>query len=70
MSKPRGKKPAWQKAIARKRNKRLFELAEEEFGKKNENTKRYIQLARKIAMRYNVRIPKDLKKKFYLERKI
>jgi ribonuclease P protein subunit RPR2 len=60
----RGAKPAWQKRIAEDRIKRLFELAAEDFRKKPENANRYIKLARKIAMRYNIKFSRDLRKRF------
>lgn len=50
--------------IALERIYRLFELAERNFKKHPERSKRYIELARKIAMRCNVRIPFELKQKF------
>lgn len=52
------------KTIALERIYRLFELAEESFAKHPERSRRYVELARKIGMRYNVRIPSELKKKF------
>ncbi|MHC1567063.1 MAG: ribonuclease P protein component 4 [Candidatus Syntropharchaeia archaeon] len=45
------------KKIALQRIERLFELAEES----EEYCDRYVELARKIGMRYRVRIPKHLK---------
>ncbi|MEM5812512.1 MAG: ribonuclease P, partial [Candidatus Aenigmatarchaeota archaeon] len=60
----RSKKPKWQQRIAMERVERLFSLAEEEFGKKPERSNNYVALARKIAMRYNVRIPPELKRRF------
>jgi len=60
----RAAKPAWQKKIANERIKRLFELAEEEFQRKPENSRRYVRLARKIAMRYNVKISSELKRRY------
>lgn len=48
--------------IAAQRIQRLLELAEAEVKKGNETrSDRYVQLARKIGMRYRVRIPPDLK---------
>ena len=47
--------------IAVERIWRLFELAENEFAKHPERSKRYVQLAKKIAERNNVQIPKELK---------
>ncbi|MEM7815659.1 MAG: ribonuclease P protein component 4 [Candidatus Aenigmatarchaeota archaeon] len=60
----RSKKPKWQQRIAMERVERLFSLADEEFGKKPERSNNYVALARKIAMRYNVRIPPELKRRF------
>lgn len=58
------RKPDWQQDIAEERIEKLFSLAEKEFKKHPERTKRYVGLARKIGLRYNVRLPKDLKRKF------
>jgi len=60
----RGRKPEWQRKIAKERIKILFGLAEKEFKKHPERSKRYIQLARKIGLRYNVRLTKEQKRKF------
>jgi len=64
MNKRSRKKPGWQQDIANERIGILFALAEREFKKHKERSKRYIQLARKIGMRYNVKIPKNLKGSF------
>lgn len=58
------KKPDWQQRIANERIDILFNLAEKEFYKHPERSKRYVELARKIGLRYNVRLPKELKRKF------
>ncbi|MHC1635166.1 MAG: ribonuclease P protein component 4 [Candidatus Methanospirareceae archaeon] len=49
--------------IALQRIERLFELAEADAKKKKGKIRsnRYVQLARRIGMRYRVRIPKHLK---------
>jgi ribonuclease P protein subunit RPR2 len=60
----RKKKPEQQLKIARERIDKLFDLAEKEFKKNPERSIRYIELARKIGMRYNVRLPKQMKRKF------
>lgn len=60
----RGKKPAWQQKIARERIQILFDLAEKELKKHPERSKRYVELARKIGLRYNIRFPKQLKRRF------
>jgi ribonuclease P protein subunit RPR2 len=58
------RKPEWQEDIAKERIEILFGLAEKEFKKYPERSRRYIQLARKIGLRYNVRLPKEVKRKF------
>lgn len=60
----RSKKPLQQTKIAKERIEILFNLAEKEFGAHPERSKRYINLARKIGLRYNIRLSKDLKRKF------
>jgi len=62
MRKP--KKVDWQQKIAKERIDILFNLAEKEFKRHPERSKRYVELARKIGLRYNVRFTKALKKKF------
>jgi len=57
-------KPDWQVKIAKERIGILFSLAEKEFKKHPERSRRYIELARKIGLRYNVRLSKDEKRKF------
>ncbi|HDH91385.1 MAG TPA: hypothetical protein ENF38_00360 [Candidatus Aenigmarchaeota archaeon] len=60
----RRRKPLWQKRIAKERIKILFDLAEKEIDKNPERSRRYIELMRKIGKRYNVRLPKKIKRKF------
>jgi len=43
---------------------RLFQLAEENAREHPERARRYVELARKIGQRYNVRIPKEWKYRF------
>jgi ribonuclease P protein subunit RPR2 len=50
--------------IAKERIERLLELARDEFDKKPERSRDYIKLARKIGMRYNVRLKKEQKRTF------
>lgn len=57
-------KPDWQTKIAKERIEILFSLAEKEFKKHPERSRRYVELARKIGLRYNVRLSKDEKRKF------
>lgn len=55
-------KPAAFKAVALERIKKLFEEA----GKTEEQSlaNRYVELARKLGMRYKVRIPPELKRRY------
>jgi ribonuclease P protein subunit RPR2 len=58
-------KPISQIKIARERIKILGELAIKRAKEGDiELANRYIYLARKIGMRYNVRLPKDLKRRY------
>jgi ribonuclease P protein subunit RPR2 len=57
-------KPAWQQRLGRERIERLFSLADAEFSKKPERSHNYVRLARKIAMRYNIRLPKELRRRY------
>ncbi len=57
-------KPKKQREIARERIKVLFKEAKKVFNKNPKLADRYVALARKIAMRYKVRIPPELKRKF------
>jgi ribonuclease P protein subunit RPR2 len=59
----KGKPRTWIK-IAKERIKILFDLAKKEFKTNPERSKKYIQLARKIGMRYNVRLTKRQKRSF------
>jgi ribonuclease P protein subunit RPR2 len=58
------KKPEYQLKIARERIEILFDEAEKARKDGPDLAKRYVQLAKKIGMRYNVRIPKHLKRKY------
>ncbi|MFH1623502.1 MAG: ribonuclease P [Candidatus Aenigmatarchaeota archaeon] len=60
----RGQKPAYQTGIAKERIVILLGLAKKEFGKNPERSRRYVLLARKIGMRYNVRLPQEWKRRF------
>lgn len=52
------------KSIAMQRIRKLFELAEKNFNEKPERSRRYVEIARKIAMRHNIRFDYEIKKKF------
>ncbi|RLI96685.1 MAG: ribonuclease P [Candidatus Aenigmatarchaeota archaeon] len=56
--------PAKEKKIGKERIERLFKLAAEDFHEHPERADRKVELARKIAMRYNIRLPRDLKRKY------
>lgn len=55
------KKPESWQIIARERMQILFGLAERELEKHPERAKRYVKLAQKIGMRYNVRPTKGMR---------
>ena len=55
-------KPEWQTRIAKERVEKLFSEAGK--AKTQALANRYVALARKIGMRYNVRLPKGLKRKY------
>jgi len=59
----RSKKPDFQSKIATERIGILFDLADKELRKHPERSRRYVELARKIGLRYNVRLG-ELKRKF------
>ena len=61
----RGQKPEWQQQIARERITILFKEASKAARRYELNlANRYIFLARKMAMAYNVRLTKEQKRKF------
>ncbi|MDP2750534.1 MAG: ribonuclease P protein component 4 [Nanoarchaeota archaeon] len=53
-----------QKTLAEERISGLFNLADEMIEKDKNLAKRYVQLARKISMKYKSRIPSEYKRKF------
>ncbi|MDI6825642.1 MAG: hypothetical protein QMD36_00380 [Candidatus Aenigmarchaeota archaeon] len=60
----RVKKPFSQTRIAKERIERLFDLAKDELKNHPERSKKYVELARKIGKRYNVRFTKGQKRNF------
>ena len=64
MIRKRARKPEWQIRIAKERIERLLDLAKESFEKHPERSRRYIELARKIGLRYNIRLTKEQKRSF------
>lgn len=57
-------KPNWQIGIAKERIKILFDEAEKRFDDRPELSDRYVELARKLNMKYNVPIPAKYKRRF------
>lgn len=58
------KKAAEIRKIALERVIVLFKQAKERFKENSKLSDRYVALARKIAMKYKIRIPRELKRKF------
>ena len=58
----RKKQKEWVKDLAYERIILLFELAREGFKTHPERSDRYVGLARRIGMRYRVRMPEELKR--------
>ncbi len=56
--------PPEKSKIAKERIEILFNLAEKELKKNPERSRRYVELARKIGMRCNVRLTPEQKRKF------
>lgn len=64
MGKSSYNKPVEQKKIAHERIKILFGRADEKFKNDPGLSNRYVNLARNISMKYKVKIPRELKRKF------
>lgn len=60
----RSQRPDWQQRIARERVEILLSLARRELGPHPERSRRYVELARKIGMRYRVRLSRSEKESF------
>lgn len=60
----RGQRPAYQTGIATERMDILLRLAKKDATKHPARSRRYALLARKIGMRYNVRLPEEWKRVF------
>jgi len=58
------KKSQEQTNIAKERIEKLFEQAKEMFKEDPLLSNRYVELARKIAMKHKVRFPRELKRRF------
>ncbi|MDY6774074.1 MAG: ribonuclease P protein component 4 [Candidatus Nanohaloarchaea archaeon] len=59
-----GSKPAWAEEIARERIELLFQEAEEQFPERKDRSDRYVEIARNIAMSFNLSIPGEHRRKF------
>ena len=57
-------KPAWQQKIGKERIEILFREAEKQASKHPERANRYIFIARKIAMKLNIKMPRELRRKY------
>lgn len=57
------KKPAKQLKIAKARIVFLFRLAKEHFKQDSSLSDKYVKMARRIAMKYKIRLPSSLKKR-------
>ena len=60
----RGRRPKWMLKIGEERINILFNRAEEEFTKHPERSDRYVEMARNIAKRYNMKMPAKWGKRF------
>lgn len=58
------KKPTQQIKIAKIRINFLFRLAKEDFKNNSKLSDKYVKIARRIAMKYKIRLPSSLKKRF------
>lgn len=57
-------KPSEHRMIAEERIRELFHQADLAFGERPDLSDRYVQLARKISMKFKVKMPSSLKRKF------
>jgi len=64
MQRKRSKKAEWQLEIARERIDILFGLAQKEMEGHPDRSRRYVELARKIGLRYNIRLVPERKRSF------
>jgi len=60
----RGKRPNWMLEIAEERMDILFSQAEKEFNEHSERSHRYVELARKISKKYNIKIPQKWNRRY------
>lgn len=64
MPEKRPRKPESQTVLAKERIKRLFEQAGKEFPGNPELSDRYVRMAWKLALKYNMRLPPELRMRF------
>lgn len=57
-------KPQWMREIAKERIEILFNQAEKEFKNHPARSHRYVELARKLSMKYQVRISRKWRRRF------
>ena len=60
----RGRRPKWMLKIAEERIDILFKKADEEFATHPERSHRYVEMARNIAKKYNMKIPATWSKRY------
>ncbi|MBI5680062.1 MAG: ribonuclease P [Methanobacterium sp.] len=60
----RGRRPKWMLKIASERIDILFKLAEESFEKRPDRSDRYVEMAKNIVTKYNLRMPRIWKRRF------
>lgn len=53
----RGRRPKWMIKIADERLEILFKMAEDEFSLHPQRSHRYVEMARSIAQKYNLKMP-------------
>ncbi len=64
IKRPRGKKKQWQIDIARERIRILFSQAEIRYPTDPDLSDRYVEIARAISRKFNIPIPRELKRRF------
>jgi ribonuclease P protein subunit RPR2 len=64
MKRKYSRKPKKQEELVLERIKILFKEAKDRFKKDPKLANRYVKMARELAMKYKVRIPRELKRRF------
>lgn len=60
----RGRRPKWMLKIAEERIDILFSRSDEEFNQHPERSHRYVEMARNIAKKYNLKLPDKWNRRF------